>query len=73
VTTRQIEKLRQLRAGRDKGRVRATLEALGRAAAANRENMMPYVLHCVRAYATLGEICDELRNVYGVYEETAFS
>ena len=30
------------------------------------------ILDCVRAYATLGEICDELRGVYGVYEEPAF-
>ena len=34
--------------------------------------MMPSILDCVRAYATLGEICDELRAVYGVYEEPAF-
>ena len=35
-------------------------------------NMMPSVLDCVRAYATLGEICDELRAVYGAYEEPMF-
>jgi len=34
--------------------------------------MMPSILECVRAYATLGEICDVLREVYGVYEEPAF-
>jgi methylmalonyl-CoA mutase N-terminal domain/subunit len=34
--------------------------------------MMPFILDCVRAYATLGEMCDELRSVYGVYEEPAF-
>jgi len=32
--------------------------------------MMPLVLDCVRSYTTLGEICDSLRSVYGVYEET---
>jgi methylmalonyl-CoA mutase N-terminal domain/subunit len=72
VAREQIERLRKLRETRDNGRVRATLGALREAAAANRVNMMPYILDCVRAYATLGEICDELRAVYGVYEEPAF-
>jgi methylmalonyl-CoA mutase N-terminal domain/subunit len=73
VTGRQIEQLRKLRETRDNGRVRATVEALGRAArqslADGSINMMPYILDCVRAYTTLGEICNELRAVYGVYEE----
>ena len=68
----QIERLRKLRESRDNRRVRASLHALRDAAAANDVNMMPYILDCVRAYATLGEICDELRGVYGVYEEPAF-
>ena len=68
----QIEKLRKLRNTRDKARVSATLRALRDAAAANSLNMMPFILDCVRAYATLGEICDELRSVYGVYEEPSF-
>ena len=72
VEGRQIERLRKLRESRDNGRVRASLHALRDAAAANDVNMMPYILDCVRAYATLGEICDELRGVYGVYEEPAF-
>ena len=54
------------------GRVRDSLTALRDAATKNDVNMMPYILECVRAYATLGEICDELRGVYGVYEEPAF-
>jgi methylmalonyl-CoA mutase N-terminal domain/subunit len=45
------------------------LESLSKAAAAGNVNMMPFVLDCVRAYATLGEICDTLRAVYGTYEE----
>jgi methylmalonyl-CoA mutase N-terminal domain/subunit len=68
---RQKEKLAVLRATRDDGRVRTTLAAL-RAAAAGSENLMPRVLDCVRAYATLGEMCGELRGVYGVYKEPAF-
>ena len=35
------------------------------------ENTMPFILDAVRAYATLGEICDALRGVFGSYQETA--
>jgi methylmalonyl-CoA mutase N-terminal domain/subunit len=69
VADRQIEQLRRLRETRDNGRVRATLNALHAAAQTDSVNMMPAILDCVRAYATLGEICDELRGVYGTYEE----
>jgi methylmalonyl-CoA mutase N-terminal domain/subunit len=72
VAGRQIEQVRKLRESRDNDRVRTALNALRKAASENRENMMPYVLDCVRAYSTLGEICDELRVVYGVYEEPTF-
>jgi methylmalonyl-CoA mutase, N-terminal domain len=69
VAEQQTERLRKLRQTRDNGSVRANLTALREAASANNLNMMPYILDCVRSYATLGEICDELRSVYGVYEE----
>ena len=72
VSGRQIEQLRKLRETRDNARVRTTLKALREAAANDSLNMMPCILDCVRAYATLGEICDELRAVYGTYEEPAF-
>jgi methylmalonyl-CoA mutase N-terminal domain/subunit len=36
-------------------------------------NTMPYLLNCVRAYATLGEICDAMRAVLGIYEEVSVS
>jgi methylmalonyl-CoA mutase N-terminal domain/subunit len=72
VGTRQLEQLRRLRESRDNGAVRSSLEQLRKAAAANDVNMMPYILDCVRTYATLGEICDEFRSVYGVYEEPTF-
>ena len=52
--------------------MRTTLTALREAAATNYLNMIPYILDCVRAYATLGEICGELRGVYGAYEEATF-
>jgi methylmalonyl-CoA mutase, N-terminal domain len=72
VAAQQIDSLRKVRETRDNGRVRDVRASLRQAAMENRHNMMPYILDCVRAYATLGEICDELRGVYGVYEEPAF-
>jgi methylmalonyl-CoA mutase N-terminal domain/subunit len=71
VARHQRQKLTELREKRDKARVRAALEALGSAAATD-QNLMPYVLEGVRAYATLGEMCDVLRRVFGTYEEPAF-
>jgi methylmalonyl-CoA mutase N-terminal domain/subunit len=72
VAERQIAKTRKLRETRDNGRCRTTLDALQKAAIAGDVNMMPFVHDCVRAYATLGEICDTLRGVYGTYEEPVF-
>jgi methylmalonyl-CoA mutase N-terminal domain/subunit len=66
----QCQKLAALRARRSTARVTAALDGLRRAAAGT-ENIMPYLLEAVRAYATLGEICDALREVFGTYTETA--
>ncbi|WP_026370246.1 acyl-CoA mutase large subunit family protein [Kallotenue papyrolyticum] len=65
---RHLERLNRVRRERDNERVRETLAAL-RAAAQGDQNLMYPVLDCVRAYATLGEICDVLREVFGVYRE----
>ncbi|MEK7406507.1 MAG: methylmalonyl-CoA mutase family protein, partial [Acidobacteriota bacterium] len=65
---RQVEKLAALRKRRGQERVRAALEALRRAAEGG-QNTMPCLLEAVRAYATLGEICDALRDVFGSYRE----
>jgi methylmalonyl-CoA mutase N-terminal domain/subunit len=65
---RQCEKLAALRRRRDQSRVHASLEAL-RQAAASGTNTMPPVLDAVRAYATLGEICQALRHVFGTWSE----
>ncbi len=65
----QEQKLAALRARRDNHRVRQTLDALEHAAEGT-ENTMPYLVDAVRAYATLGEICDSLRGVFGTYQET---
>jgi methylmalonyl-CoA mutase N-terminal domain/subunit len=71
VARHRRKKLEQLRKQRDNSRVQASLETLGSAAATD-ANLMPYILESVRAYATLGEMCDVLRRVLGTYEEPAF-
>ncbi len=71
VARRHCERLDQLRRQRDNARVQSALEALGCAAATD-ANLMPYILEGVRAYATVGEMCDVLRKVFGTYEEPAF-
>ncbi len=71
VRQHQVERLEQTRAGRDAGAVRNALEKL-KSAAKSKQNTMPATIEAVRAYATLGEICSALRDVYGVYEEPAF-
>lgn len=65
---RQVARLQQLKQERDNVRVGETLNAL-RQAAKGTENNMPYILEAVRAYATLGEITDVFREVFGVYQE----
>ena len=71
VRTHQVERLEQTRTRRDAGAVANALEKL-QAAARKNENTMPATIDAVRAYASLGEICSALRDVYGVYEEPAF-
>ena len=66
----QLERLEQTRAHRDKQAVVRTLDKLRRAAEAG-DNTMPATIEAVREYATLGEICSALRDVYGIYEEPA--
>ena len=65
---RQLERLADLKRSRDNDRVRHTLDAL-KAGAKGNANTMPLLLDCVRAYATVGEMCDALREVWGEYEE----
>ena len=64
----QVNRVKQLKAERDNGAVKEKLEAL-RGAAQGEHNLIPKILDATRAYATLGEICDVLRNVFGVYRE----
>jgi methylmalonyl-CoA mutase, N-terminal domain len=64
---RQIERLQVLRQQRDNTLVAKTLADLVDAARTN-ENLLPALIESVKAYATLGEICDKLRDVYGLYK-----
>jgi methylmalonyl-CoA mutase N-terminal domain/subunit len=64
----QIARLQELRQARNNELVTQTLRNL-ESAARGEGNMMPYLLDCVRAYGTIGEISDRLRNVWGTYEE----
>ncbi len=66
---KQVERLRQLKATRDNARVSETLGAL-RVVARGKANTMPAILDAIRAYATMGEICDAFRDVFGTYTET---
>jgi methylmalonyl-CoA mutase N-terminal domain/subunit len=68
---KQIERLDAVRKRRSAGEVARALGAL-RTAAAGTENTMPYILDAVRAYATVGEICGALKDVFGGYTETSF-
>jgi methylmalonyl-CoA mutase N-terminal domain/subunit len=68
IERRQIERVRAVRARRDQVRVEAALAALEEAARGT-ENLLPRILDCVEAYATLGEISNRLRRVWGEYRE----
>jgi methylmalonyl-CoA mutase N-terminal domain/subunit len=72
VAHRQAERLRKLRAERSKEEVARRLSAL-RKAAEGKENLMPFIYDAVKAYATLGEVCDAMRDVFGTYEEVAIT
>ncbi|MBP0449682.1 MULTISPECIES: methylmalonyl-CoA mutase [unclassified Kitasatospora] len=70
VEREQVRVLAERKAGRDEAAVRAGLEAM-LAAARSGESMIPPMLDAVRAEATLGEICNALREEWGIYRETA--
>ena len=72
VAKQQAEGLKRLRAERSSEEVSRRLAAL-RKAAEGSANLMPFIYDAVKAYATLGEICDAMRDVFGTYEETAIT
>ena len=65
----QVERLKSLRARRDAARVQSTLQAVEETARTDR-NLLPAILDAVKAYATVGEISDALRRVFGEYQES---
>jgi len=74
---RQAAKLHELRKTRNNGDVERSLRALRRIAgssakAAGSQNLMPSLIEAVQCYASLGEICQALRDVFGTYEESAY-
>ncbi|MBA3913393.1 MAG: methylmalonyl-CoA mutase family protein [Acidobacteriales bacterium] len=83
VARQQTAKLKELRARRSNDEVRRRLDALKAAAAQEPQagvdgnlseaNTMPYIVDAVRAYATVGEICEALREVYGTYTEVSIT
>lgn len=66
---RQVERLQQLKRERDDEAVQRALDRL-RVAARGAGNTMYPLLDCVRAYATVGEMCDALRETWGIWRET---
>ncbi|HEY4363896.1 MAG TPA: methylmalonyl-CoA mutase family protein [Bryobacteraceae bacterium] len=70
VEKRQVERLEEVRRRRDGAEVARALDALRRAACGE-ENTMPFLIDAVRAYATVGEICSALKEVFGTYRETS--
>lgn len=67
----QCKRLADLRRRRDNTSVLSSLAAL-KAGAKSKANTMPLIVECVRNYATLGEICETLKEVFGIYQEPAF-
>jgi methylmalonyl-CoA mutase N-terminal domain/subunit len=65
----QIRALRELRASRDKGPAARALQSLTDAARGS-DNLMPFILEAVEAYASIGEISDAFRRIHGEYQET---
>jgi methylmalonyl-CoA mutase, N-terminal domain len=67
---KQVERVRAVRARRDAAAVETALAALREAASRDDVNLMPLIVNASRAYVTMGEMCDALREVWGVWRET---
>jgi methylmalonyl-CoA mutase N-terminal domain/subunit len=72
VAKRQATRLSKLRAERSQEAVTRSLDSL-RNAAKGSANLMPFIYESVKSYATLGEICEALRDIFGTYEEVAIT
>ena len=71
VTEQQMASLKRIRESRDNAKVQDALQALRNAAADANANTMPLIIDAVKVYATVGEISDALRDVFGTYQEPA--
>ncbi|MFW6148232.1 MAG: acyl-CoA mutase large subunit family protein [Atribacterota bacterium] len=69
IEKQQIKKLEEVKNKRDEPKVQESLGLLKEAASSDK-NVMPFILDCVKRYATLGEICDQLREIYGEYKDS---
>jgi methylmalonyl-CoA mutase N-terminal domain/subunit len=69
VQEEQIKFLHKVRSERNKEEVEKKLDEL-KTAAKGENNLMPYIIAAVRSYASVGEICNTLRAIYGEYKET---
>ena len=67
---KQVERVQALRARRDSAAVEQRLGQLREAAVREDVNLMPIIVDCARDYVTMGEMCDALREVWGVWRET---
>ncbi|HVD56880.1 MAG TPA: methylmalonyl-CoA mutase family protein [Thermoleophilaceae bacterium] len=67
---KQIDRVQAVRAGRDSAAVEASLARLKEAAGREDENLMPLLIEASRAYVTMGEMCDALREAWGTWRET---
>ena len=67
---RQIERLKKLRKERNNQKLEKYFNELRKAAESD-ENLMPYIMNCIRSYGTLGETCGILREIFGEYEDPA--
>jgi methylmalonyl-CoA mutase N-terminal domain/subunit len=63
-----VERLKQIKQQRNKTKVKEMLDKLRLAAEKENVNLMPLIIQAVKEYATLGEICDTLREVFGEYK-----
>jgi len=69
IEKQQVKKLDDVKNSRKESEVQEKLNLLKNAANSD-QNVMPFILDCVKSYATLGEICDQLREVFGEYKES---
>jgi methylmalonyl-CoA mutase N-terminal domain/subunit len=68
IEERQIARTQEVKNSRDENRVRESLERLGEACSSN-QNVMPHLIDAASSYATLQEMCDVFRDVFGVYRD----